>query len=300
MSTTASLAIDCQCTLGEAILWSPKRNALLWTDIETAHLWMHWLDDGSTQSWTLPDRMGSLALCASGRLLLGLAKGLYFADIDAARGDSLSTSLALAVEADVPSTRINDGRVDRAGNFVFGTIDEHKPRQPIGNFYQYSTQHGLRRLELGRPATPNSICFSPDGETMYFCDSPQRRIMQCRYRAEAAEVSDVREFATFGPDQSPPDGSTIDAAGFLWNAEYRGGMVRRYSPEGEIDREVVIPVSNVTCPAFGGRQLTDLFVTTARSGLSAEELAKTPHAGGIFHTVVSGVVGLPESVFKDR
>src|SRR5829696_7074563 len=134
----ARLAVDCRCTLGEGILWSCARQALLWTDIQSATLWMHRPGDGTVRRWSVPDRLGCFALCESGRLLLGLAKGLFYAEPDSAADESLSVSLTAPVETHVQFTRVNDGRTDRDGNFVFGTMNEHEDAAPLGSFYQYS------------------------------------------------------------------------------------------------------------------------------------------------------------------
>ena len=141
----ATLMVDCRCTLGEGILWCERRRALLWTDIQQSTLWMHGITDDVTRTWMLPDRLGSLAICESGRLLLGLAKGLFLADIDTAAGAVLRVEPVVDVEPGIRRTRINDGRTDRAGNFVFGTFNEAEDG-PGGSFYQYSSRHGLRRL----------------------------------------------------------------------------------------------------------------------------------------------------------
>src|SRR5512132_46819 len=115
--TAAELYVDCRCTLGEGILWDVTRRALLWTDIERSTLWMH--SDAGSRTWRLPDRLGSLALCRSGHVLLALANGLFLADIDGA-GAELNVEPVAAVDQTVPSMRTNDGRTDRSGNFVFG------------------------------------------------------------------------------------------------------------------------------------------------------------------------------------
>jgi sugar lactone lactonase YvrE len=297
--TTAELVVDSRCTLGEGILWDARRDALLWTDIERSMLWLHHTDDGSTRTWRLPDRLGSLALCESGRLLLALAKGLYLADIDGPPEAELAVALLVPLEIDLMSMRTNDGRTDRAGNFVFGTMNEHPDKAPIGTFFQYSIRHGLRPLALGGVAIPNSICFSPDGGTMYFCDSMSGRILQCRYDAESATVSDFRVFVEFGPGRGLPDGSVIDADGCLWNAEWGAARVRRYTTGGTIEREIAVPAKNPTCPVFGGRDLTELYVTSARQELTPQELAARPDAGGVYRAQPEGVRGLPEARFRD-
>jgi L-arabinonolactonase len=200
----------------------------------------------------------------------------------------------------VLTTRINDGRTDRAGNFVFGTMneDETEDAERIGSFYQYSARYGLRRLDLGGVAIANSICFSQDGRRMYYCDSPRRRIMQCDYDAERAAVANAREFVVFAPHEGLPDGSVIDAAGCLWNAAWGAGAVRRYTPDGRVDREITVPARNPTCPTFGGDALDDLYITSSRQEMTNDELEGTPHAGGVY-AVMPGAQGLPESFFRD-
>ena len=297
MDNTAALVVDCRCTLGEGILWWAARRALVWTDIEQSTLWMHGVADRVTRTWALPDRLGSFAICESGRLLLGLAKGLFLADVDAATGAELRVEPVIAIEPHLPRHRINDGRTDRAGNFVFGTFNEARD-EPGGSFYQYSSRHGLRRLDVGGVVIPNSICFSLDGRTMYFCDSPDARIRQCDYDAASAGVANVREFVRLERTEGFPDGSVIDAEGCLWNAAWGAGLVRRYAADGRVLDEIAVPAKNPTCVAFGGDALGDLYITSSRQEMSAEELESTPEAGGVYR-VALGLRGLPDVPFGD-
>jgi sugar lactone lactonase YvrE len=294
----AALFVDCRCHLAEGIVSWPERSALLWTDIHACRLWIK--DAGGARAWAVPDRLGSFAICESGKLLLGLAKGLYVADIGDAADGVLPATWIADVEPDLPSTRLNDGRTDRAGRFVFGTMNEEEGHPATGSFYQWSTAAGLRRLDLPRVGIANSICFSRDGNTMYFCDSPTRRIMQCRYDSAAAAVADVREFAVLPPDQGQPDGSVVDADGCLWNAAWGIGLVRRYRSDGTIEREIPLPAKNPTCVVFGGAALNELYITTARQDMSPLELERVPHAGGIYRAEVIDVAGLRDAPFRDR
>jgi L-arabinonolactonase len=294
-TSTAELYVDCRCTLGEGIVWDTRRGALLWTDIERSTLWMH--GAAGTRSWRAPDRLGSFALCASGRVLLALAKGLFLADIDAAAGPDLSVQLLEPLETNMPRTRTNDGRTDRSGNFVFGTFNEAQDGA-TGSFYQYSARRGLRRLNLGGVTIPNSICFSRDGRTMYFCDSPLGRIMRCDYDADSARVANVTDFVRLGENDGLPDGSIVDADDCVWNAAWGAGRVRRYSPDGRVLHEIHVAAKNTTCPAFGGEALVDLFVTSSRQEMSDEELASMPHAGGVYRYANAGVRGIADAPFK--
>ena len=293
----ARLAVDCRCRLGEGIVWWARHRALLWTDIEGARLWIS--DADGARSWALPARLGSLAPCASGALLLGLEHGLFHAHLDATAPGGIRMASLADVEVDIPSTRLNDGRTDRAGNFVFGTMNQDEGHPATGSFYQWSTAAGLRRLDLPNVGIANSICFSPDGETMYFCDSPRRQIMTCRYDAGAAAVTDVKLFAELGSADGFPDGSVVDAEGHLWNAAWGAGVVRRYRPDGSLERNVSVPAKNPTCPLFGGDLLNELYITTARQEMSPAELARTPDAGGVYRADIPGVCGLPDAPFAD-
>jgi L-arabinonolactonase len=298
---TAALRVDARCTLGEGAVWCSRRRAILWTDIEGARLWLHAPHTGTTLSWALPDRAGAFALCESGRVLLGLANGLAFADIDAHTGPStLAVTPVAPIDADEPRTRVNDGRTDREGRFVFGTMNEadgHADR--LGHFYQFSLAHGLRRLNLDGVSISNSICFSPDGRTMYFTDSIDGTILQADYDSASARVSRVRPFVRGEDAGGMPDGSVVDAEGALWNAVWGGGRVRRYLPDGAFDREVIVAAPNTTCPAFGGADLTDLYVTSSRLEMDAAALARFPHAGGLF-CAATGIRGLADPAFDDR
>lgn len=297
LRSSAQLAVDSRCELGEGIVWCDRRGGILWTDIHGSRLWLYRPAGGETRSWKLADRLGSFALCESGKLLLALAKGLYLADPDAASGEALPAERLCAVEAGEPRTRTNDGRADRDGNFVFGTINEAPSRAPIGRFYQYSQRHGLRPLNLPGVAIPNSLAFSLDGSTIYFCDTLDHRILCGDYDAERARVSHVRLFATV--DDAGPDGSTVDADGCLWNAQWGGARVVRYAPDGGIERVITLPVPQPSCVAFGGEALDTLYVTTAREHMSEAALATAPQSGGVFGLRLGDVFGLPESRFRD-
>jgi L-arabinonolactonase len=286
--SSATLLVDCRCTLGEGIHWWPDRRSLVWTDIEKSTLWMHHIADNVTRQWSLPDRLGSFAICQSGRLLLGLAKSLVFATFAEAADSGLRIEPVISIEPEIPRNRINDGRTDRAGNFVFGTMNEVHD-SPAGSFYQYSTRHGLRRLDLGGVVIPNSICFSPNGRTMYFCDSPEARIRKCDYDADSARVGDVQEFVRLSDGQ--PDGSIVDSDGCLWNAVWGAGVVRQYDSEGRLLVEIPVPSKNVTCAVFGGDSLNQLYVTSSRQEMTDEELNAAPSSGSVYRvpTVARGI-----------
>jgi L-arabinonolactonase len=294
----AHLLVDSGCRLGEGIVWDERRQALFWTDILSSELWMHVPGTGATRRYDLPDMLGCIALCDDGRLLLALAKRLYLADPDA--GETLALQPLQEIEPGLGrDTRSNDGRCDRDGNFVFGTKSELPDESPIGAFYQFSSRHGLRPLALPAVAIPNSICFSRDGRTLYFCDSSQPRILQCDYASADARVSKPRVFAEL-PDGATPDGSTLDADGRLWNAHWDRGRVVRHAADGRIEREVAIPAGRPTCCAIGGARLDTLYVTTAHDDADGTGTQAVPGAGGVHAFELHASAGLPEPRFDTR
>ena len=289
MPLRAEVVVAARNELGEGVLWSSEDYEVQWTDIFGRRFWAYRPSDGASRSVALPDRMSCFAPLGGTRLLAGFAGGLEVFDLE---GDARQP--IAAIEADRPSTRLNDGKLDRQGRLVFGTMDEQSPARPIGQIYSYGGGPAPRPLASG-VRIANSIAFSPDGRRMYFADTPTKIIRVYDYDLDSGELSHERTFATLqGPGS--PDGSTVDSDGCLWNAEWGGGRVVRYTPDGRVDRVVDLPCSHVTCCAFGGAKLDQLFVTTAWTGLDAAALAREPHAGALF-AVDPGVRGLADTPF---
>jgi len=286
----AALLVDSKCTLGEGATWCAQTGRFYWTDIEGSRLWRYDPRDGRSTSWAMPERLATFALCADPHfLLLGLASHLAFFDL--ATGE---TRHIVDVEPGL-NTRVNDGRCDRQGRFVFGTKDEGSPLQAIGGFYRLNRDLTLERLPLPAPAISNSIAFSPDGATMYYCDSPTREIRACDYRADGGIAND-RLFTRLADASGEPDGSTVDRDGGLWNAQWGGGRVVRYGADGVETERVEVPTVQPSCVALGGAQLGTLYITSARVGLDAAALAGDSRAGGVF-IATPARRGLPEPVF---
>lgn len=291
----AVLAIDAGCVLGESIVWCDRFHALWWTDIEARRIWRHHPASGERQGWDTPGRVGSLALCESGALLLGMEDALWRAVIDPdAAGIAPDYKRLCDVPLDGPTLRINDGRVDRHGNFVFGTLNGDPARARTGRFFQYSTRHGLRSLDIEPVAIANGICFTPDGTGMYYCDSLQRRIMHARYDAATARVSSPRVFAVIDAP-GEPDGAIVDADGHVWSAQWGAARVVRHALSGEVERIVPVPTPQPTCMTFAGADRDTLFITSAKTGLDDATLQALPGAGGVFTATLPGVHGLVEA-----
>lgn len=284
---------DTRHELGECVLWCERTGRLLWTDIPAATLWAYTPATGRKASWPMPERLCCFALTGSDdRLLLGLASGLAFFTFSSGKVTRICD-----VEPDIPSTRINDGRCDRQGRFVFGMFNQAEhPKHALGGFYRLNLDLSLERLPLPNAAIANSICFSPNGRRMYFADSTQKAILYADYNPCSAEVGRVHTFVAADAVPGEPDGSTIDAAGFLWSTRWGAGIVARFAPDGQLERTVPLAVPQPSCPAFGGPDLTTLFVTSAHLGMTNAERVAAPLSGALFAQALE-IRGLPESRF---
>lgn len=282
------LMADVENQLGEGVLWCDRSARVLWTDILGAKLYAHDPASGKTSSWPMPEPLASFALTGDDdRLLLGLASQLAFFNF------STGAIMPICdVEAGL-TTRLNDGRCDRQGRFVFGTFNTVEPREAIGGYYRLDADLKLERLPLARCAIANSICFSPDGATMYYCNSPDRVIRCCDYDPANGAISNERIFAELDGKTGEPDGSCIDAEGYLWNAQWGASRVVRYAPDGQVERVIATPVLQPSCVAIGGADMNMLYVTSARAGMSEPAV----HDGGVFSLRLEGPRGIAETRF---
>ena len=270
--------------LGESPIWDEREQALYWVDIRRPAIRRLDYASGEVATWPLPELVGSIALVDDGRLLVALGADVALFDTATGRMQPVAT-----LPLRLPGHRFNDGRCDRTGRFWVGTM-HNLTRGPEGVLYRLGVD-GFESV-LDRLCIPNSLCWSPDGRTMYFADS-------LRYSIDAYDVDPAtglpgarRTMARTDPPGFP-DGSTVDADGGVWNAEFNSSRLVRYAPDGSIDRMVALPVPRPTCCAFGGPDLDVLFVTTASQNLTDDELRAQPLAGALLRLDV-GMRGLPE------
>ena len=273
--------------LGEGPVWCDRARSLYWVDIRAPAVRRHDPATGETRSWEMPDLVGSLALTATGRLLVALSTALAILDPETGFLERI------AEPSLPPGHRFNDGCADRAGRFWVGTM-HNVTRAPEGSLYCLEG-HAFREIVKGGIQIPNSLAWSLDGGTMYFADSLKQAIDAYPFDSGSGRLGAPLVFARVAPP-AIPDGATLDCEGFLWSAEYDGWRITRYAPDGRIDRHVDLPVQRPTCCAFGGPGLGTLFVTTATQKLTPEELAAQPLAGPLLALDV-GARGLPEPRF---
>ena len=288
MSGTVDCVLQAEARLGEVPVWSAREQVLYWVDIRAPAL--HRLDPatGHARSWPMAEAIGAVALHGSGGLLLALASGLARFD----PGTAVLSPLQ-PIEADIPTSRLNDGRCDRQGRFWVGSMDRSTP-ESRGSLYRYDPGGTLHHM-FGGIEVPNGLAFSPDGRTMYFCDTPTRRIQAFTLDSATGDIGDERCFAECEPPGNP-DGAVTDAEGCLWVTHFGGFRITRYRPDGRMDRVVPLPVERPTACCFGGDGLDTLFITSSRLNLDDDQLRQFPLSGGVF-ALRPGVRGLPEPVF---
>ncbi len=285
----AELVVDCQNVLGEGALWDAAAGRFHWVDIESSELWTLDPTSGRVVTHKTPERLTCLAPRRAGGFVAAFANGLAFYDPATGTRDDIA-----AFEPDQITTRLNDGRTDRQGRFVAGGFDE-KNGAFISSVVRLDPNLRVTRL-FGEVACANGICFSPDGRRMYFADSPAKKMWAFDYDPETGLVSSRRELSGFDDQPGQPDGSCVDAAGCIWNAQWNGGRVVRFTPEGRVDQIILVPVPNPTCVAFGGASLDTLYITTARYLMAPGQIAAAPHSGALF-ACKPGVKGLADSAF---
>lgn len=295
MSTSEADGMDRQAAiwqphsyeLGESLIWDDRTQSFWWVDIHAGRLFHSGLSDEQPEQWQFDEALGHVALTdTANRLVLGLAGRLLLFDVASGARATL-----VEVPHAVAGMRVNDGRCDRHGSLVFGTMSEGGKGHP-GAFWRFNSRQGLSRLNLPAPAIPNSICFSPDGLSLYFTDSARKVIHVCNYDPSSGAVSNVRDFVDPGVVEWEPDGSCVDAAGGVWNARWGGGCIARYLPSGALDRIIDSPAHQTTCPCLGGENLDVLFATSARIGISHDRQCEAD--GVVLCWSEPGLKGLPE------
>jgi sugar lactone lactonase YvrE len=286
VSATTRLPLAQRDLLGESPLWDAREGALFWVDTRARRV-RRWAAGASDEirQWATPSDVGSIALAQPGRLLLALADA--FAMLDLASGHI--TPLA-EVNHPKPPMRLNDGRTDREGRFVCGSMVLHR-RDPEGRLYRLEIDGRVTPL-LDGIAVSNSTCFSPDGRTMYFADSLAGVIRAWDYGLDG-RLSNQRDFADTRPEGSGPDGATVDAEGCLWVALVMAARIARYSPEGLLLQVIDVPAPYPSCPCFGGPELDTLYVTSIRDSGNVLH-SDAPAAGALVELRGVGVSGVPE------
>ncbi|QDG75387.1 SMP-30/gluconolactonase/LRE family protein [Labrenzia sp. PHM005] len=286
----AELVLDCKNHHGEGVFWNPQDKRLWWTDIHGEMLLSYDPISGDAKNHSMPSRVACFAPRKNGGLIVAFAQSIVLFDLDKGALDTIHD-----FEPDNPNTRLNDGRTDRQGRLIVGGMNE-------GTGDANST---VLRIDHDLTVTPiiegvscaNSTCFSVDGSTMYFTDTPEKTIRAYPYNVTDGSLGPMSLHCDMSGEPGLPDGSCVDAEGGVWNAEWEGRRVIRIAPDGTIDRVFEVPVWKPTCCAFGGENLDTLFITTSRLASPQDVLDREPASGGLF-AVKPGVNGVEDAPFS--
>lgn len=294
MPQKAELLLDAKAGVGECPIWCPRANGLYFVDIMAPALYFLDPSSGALKSWPMPEPIGCFALTEGREILVALRRECRLLDPDTGALRPFAP-----VETDRPHNRLNDGRCDRAGRLWVGSMREPQdPNGATGRLYSLSPD-GRAVAHVEGIHTSNGLAFSPDDRTAYFSDSfpAVRTIWAFDFDLAEGRLSNRRVFVDTHGMPGRPDGGCVDSEGCYWSAANDGWEVVRYTPAGEVDRRIALPVSKPGMPAFGGADLKTLFVTSLRTpGL---DLAREPLAGGVF-AIRLDVAGLPEPRFGAR
>lgn len=280
---------DVGARLGEGPVWDARDGAVWFVDIETPAIHRYRLADDGHRSWTPPFRVTALWPRAAGGFVAHSERGFLIADPVAGRYE-----LFHETEPQLPGNRSNDGKIDAAGRFWSGTMDDAK-QVASGALYRLDPDRRVHRIDDGYRIT-NGPAFSPDGRIMYHTDTIARTVYAFDVADDGA-ASNKRVFLKFGGETvGNPDGMNVDSDGGLWIAFWGGWAVRRYAADARLLEERRIPAAQVTSVVFAGERLDRMFVTSAADGL--ERTGEHALAGGLFEVAEPGVTGIAMPMYE--
>jgi len=272
------LLLDAKATLGEGPAWDSKTNTLYWVDILEKRIY-----SDTRILAELDDLVGCLAPCKNGHLILGTRLG--FADLNPDTGQLTN----LACLAEVPTNRINDGKCDPAGRFLAGTMDMNE-KDPNGALYSFDGKQTTRLLD--GITVSNGLAWSVDHKIFYYIDTPTRVVKAFDYEIASGQIANPRTVIQVPESLGWPDGMTSDSDGNLWIAMWGGAQVTQWNPKtGKMLEQISVPALQTSSCVFGGKDMNELYVTSARKGMGEENLKKYPLSGGLFR-VNTNVVGM--------
>ncbi|MDX8343584.1 SMP-30/gluconolactonase/LRE family protein [Rossellomorea sp. YZS02] len=282
---SVKLRVDARNTLGESPCWDHERKMLLWVDIMEKKIFrLHTLND-ELEEVQLDQFVGCLSQTNRGRLILGLQHGIHFYDWETGILEKV-----VDPESHLKENRFNDGKCDPSGRFWAGTTDQTGVK---GNGALYVVDSTLQiTKKVGNVGTSNGLAWSPDHRYMYFIDTPTKQVVRYRYFVDSGEIECPEVVVQFPESTGLPDGMTIDEEGMLWIAHWGGNGISRWDPyKGKQLEFIPVPAVNVTSCAFGGPNLDELYITSARTRMTEEQLCDYPYAGGFFSlkTNVKGI-----------
>ena len=278
-----------QAMLGEGPLWVAREQCIYWVDILSCEVHRYHIHSGEQTSWHFEQEITSLTARAGGGFMATGRDGFGLLDLERCEISEVNFP-----ETSLPDNRFNDGKVDAHGRYWAGSMDD-KQTDYSGALYMLDEHKQCHKKDSGYIIT-NGPAFSVDSTRMYHTETKLGEVFAFDIDAQG-ELSNKRSFARFSPEQGLPDGMTVDAQDYLWVAHFGGHGITRFSPEGKVIDRIELPVPNITSCTFAGDALDRMFITTARVGLSEEQLEKYPLAGSLFECS-PGVTGLPTPLYQ--
>lgn len=273
------IVFDAKAMLGEDPAWDAKTGTLYWLDILEKRIYA-----GTETLAELDDFIGCLAPCKNGHLILG--KRFSFVDLEPA---TKQLTVLASLDSEPPTNRFNDGKCDPAGRFIAGTMDMNE-KDPTGSLYSFDGE--ATRCLLGGACISNGLAWSPDHKNFYYIDTPTREVKAFDYDVASGEIANPRVIIHIPDSLGWPDGMTSDTEGNLWIAIWGGAQVTRWNPNtGKLLEQVHVPALHTSSCAFGGEDMNELYITSARKNLGEDDLKKYPLSGGLFK-VVTKVEGM--------
>lgn len=284
------IVADVKPTLGEGPLWDVAEQRLYWVDSQDGRIFRATQHGGELRAWEVGQKIGSMCLRQQGGAIVSLQRGFHTLDLG-----SGALELIHDPEPDAPDNRLNDGKVDRQGRFLAGSMDTQEAG-PNGALYRLDPDLSVTKLE-GGIVVSNGPCWSPDGRIFYFTDTWSGQISAYDYDTATGGIANKRAFARMNHEGAGFDGATVDAEGCVWSAHVYVGKLVRYTPDGAIERIIDMPVKKVTSVMFGGPELDILYVTS----MARPPLPRFPEdgqdRGALFAITGLGIRGLPEMRF---
>lgn len=286
------LACQIPCDLGEGPVWDHRNKRMLWVDITRGEIYWLYPHTGEHSFCQTGVMIGAITLTGSGGVLAALQTGFALVDLENGSIQPISDP-----EADLPDNRFNDGKCDAEGRFWAGTMSM-SGKTKAGSLYMLAPDFSIT-LKIKDVTSSNGLAWSPDQSCFYYVDTATRQVAAYDYDTTNGSLFNKRIVIEIPEEEGYPDGMTVDAEGMLWIALWDGWKVGRWNPQnGKLIESVALPVARPTSCVFGGSSLQDLYITSARHGLSEKELVNQPLAGSLFVVKDSGWQGLPAHEFN--
>lgn len=284
---------DLPSELGEGPVWDADAQRIIWVDIEKGNIHQYYPEESRQQTFHTGQRIGAVALKRSGGFIAALQHGFVTIDIEKQTIEIIDDP-----ESHLPGNRFNDGKCDPAGRFWAGTMSM-QGEEKAGGLYTLEKDLSVSK-KISEVSCSNGMAWSSDHATFYFIDTPTRQVVAYDYNITDGSINNKRIIITISEEDGFPDGMTIDTEGLLWVALWGGWKIEQWDPHtGKRLQSITLPASQITSCTFGGKNLNDLYITSANTGLSANELKEQPLAGHLFVVKSCGSYGLPADTFDD-